>query len=149
MSATSNHATAQVERVLPAVPHEAYDAWLDERVLPEFFCPAPARMTEARVDARVGGDYRFLMEFPDREQVLSGMYLALDRPERIVFSWRCSDTGDLESVVTITFAPHGDNETLMRITHSALPAELIPRHLRGWTLIADELARRGRAIDDD
>jgi hypothetical protein len=45
-------------------------------------------------------------------------------------------------VVTITFAPHGADRTLMQITHSALPVTLIERHVTGWTLIAESLAER-------
>ena len=47
--------SARVERVLPARPETVYDAWLDERSLKEFICPAPGHATEVAVDARIGG----------------------------------------------------------------------------------------------
>lgn len=132
--------SAEVERIVPAPPAEVFDAWLDEAVLREFVCPAPGRATEVSVEPRLGGQYRYLMSLPDRELLVTGEYLALDRPERISFTWRCSDTGDLESVVTVTLEPHGNDATLMRITHTMLPGTLIERHRDGWTLVARQLA---------
>jgi len=131
--------TAEVERILQATPDDVFGAWLDEAALPEFICPAPGRALNVAVDARVGGTYRFLMSLPDRQLVVSGEYIALDRPDRISFTWRCSDTGDLESVVTVTFEAHGDHATRMRITHSMLPANLTGKHLDGWALVAHQL----------
>lgn len=65
------------------------------------------------------------MSFPDQEIEVTGEYLAIDRPERLMFTWLCSDTGDLESVVTILFAAEGENETLMTIMHTQQPAQLV------------------------
>lgn len=132
--------TAKVERVLPAPPAEAYDAWLDEDVLRDFMCPAPAVASDVSVDPRVGGSFRFVMSFPDREKEIVGEYIALDRPDRLSFTWR-HDEG-VDSVVTITFAPHGDGETLMTITHSRLPTDLVPSHTEGWGSISEKLAAR-------
>jgi uncharacterized protein YndB with AHSA1/START domain len=89
-----------VQRILAAPPQEVYDAWLDEASLREFMCPAPGHATDVALDPRVGGSLRFLMSFPDEEIEVTGEFLALDRPERVCFTWRCSDTGELESIVT-------------------------------------------------
>jgi hypothetical protein len=62
-------------------------------------------------------------------------HIAIDRPS---LTWRCSDTGDLQSIVTVTFEPHEDRATLMRITHSTLPATLVRLHLDGWRLVAGQ-----------
>jgi uncharacterized protein YndB with AHSA1/START domain len=142
MSAADGIPTARVERVLPAPPAEAYDAWLDETALSSFICPAPGHASEVEVDPMVGGRLRFLMSLPDAEIEVTGEFVALDRPERICFTWRCSDTGDLESIVTVLFAPHADDQTLMTIIHSKLPPSLVRKHLAGWISVADQLAQR-------
>jgi uncharacterized protein YndB with AHSA1/START domain len=141
MSPGESVTTATVERVLPAGPAEAYDAWLDEDALRDFMCPAPGVASEVSVDARVGGSFRFVMAFPDRTSEITGKYIALDRPERLSFTWRHPAQG-VDSVVTVTFAPHGGGETLMTITHSRLPAELVASHTGGWTSISEKLAAR-------
>jgi uncharacterized protein YndB with AHSA1/START domain len=132
--------TATVERLLPAPPAEAYDAWLDETALREFMCPDPCRSADVSVDPRVGGGFRVVMRFPDREDEVGGEYIALDRPDRLSFTWR--HAGRVDSVVTITFDPRGDDQTLMTITHSRLPAELVEDHQRGWGSISEKLAER-------
>lgn len=131
--------TARVERVLPAPAGDAYDAWLEEDVLRDFICPAPGRAASVSIDPRIGGQLRFLMAFPDHKIEVTGEYIALERPSHISFTWRCSDTGDLESIVTVVFAPHGSSETLMTITHSKQPAPLVEKHRAGWSSVADQL----------
>jgi uncharacterized protein YndB with AHSA1/START domain len=80
------------------------------------------------------------MSFTDRKSEMTGEYIALERPDLLSFTWRRAD--DVDSVVTITFAPHGDGETLMTITHSRLPAELVQSHTGGWGSISEKLAAR-------
>ena len=141
MSSGRPMTTATVERVLPAPPADAYDAWLDETALREFMCPDPCVGAEVSVDARPGGSFRIVMSFPDRlPHDIVGEYIALERPDLLSFTWRHAEVPD--SVVTVTFAPHGDGETLMTITHSRLPAELVESHTRGWGSISEKLAAR-------
>jgi uncharacterized protein YndB with AHSA1/START domain len=116
-----------------------FDAWLDENSLAHFICPAPGRATELSIEPLVGGSLRFLMTFPDHQIEVTGEYLAVDRPERISFTWRCSDTGDLESIVTVVLAPHSGGRTAMTITHSRQPAELVEKHRTGWQSVAEQL----------
>ena len=130
-------ATARVERLLPTTPPDAYDAWLDEATLAAFINPAPGT-AEVSVDARVGGGLRIVMTFPDRTVLIEGEYLLLDRPNRISFTWRV-DSQRIESVVTVTFEPAGD-ETLMTILHSQLTDGWLESYQRGWGVIADALA---------
>jgi uncharacterized protein YndB with AHSA1/START domain len=132
--------TATVERVLPAPPAEAYDAWLDEAALREFMCPEPCLSSEVSVDPRPGGSFRIVMSFSDRKHDIEGEYIALDRPDLLSFTWRHAEVPD--SVVTVTFTAHGSDETLMTITHSRLPAELVESHTQGWGSISSKLAAR-------
>jgi uncharacterized protein YndB with AHSA1/START domain len=124
---------------LDAAPPEVYDAWLDPASLREFICPAPGRAVEVELDARLGGSLRFLMSFPDEVIEVTGEFVALDRPQRLCFTWRCSDTGDAESIVTVLLAPHQTNRTLMTILHSKQPDELVPKHVAGWTSVLEQL----------
>jgi uncharacterized protein YndB with AHSA1/START domain len=133
-------ATARVRRRLSAPPGEVYDAWLDETVLAGFISPAPGSAVVA-IDPRVGGSLRIVMSFPDRRVVIEGAYLVLDRPSRISFTWRV-DAGGIDSVVTVTLEPAGRGQTEMTIVHSRLPAPWVESYDTGWSLIADQLARR-------
>jgi uncharacterized protein YndB with AHSA1/START domain len=132
--------TARVERVLPARPERVYDAWLDERSLRAFMCPHPGEATDVSVDPRVGGSLRVVMTFPDRQTEITGEFVALDRPERLSFTWR-NEFHESDSVVTVLLAPHGEEQTHMTILHSLMPASLVPRYQSGWTSIADRVAK--------
>ena len=134
-------ATARVERVLPAPPDVVYARLGRRRRRSPSSSPRRRARAQVEIDPRVGGQLRIVMTFPDRVTEIEGEYLALDRPHRISFSWRPL-RGGFDSVVTVTFAPHGEGQTRMTITHSRLPQEWLGSYETGWGSIADALAAR-------
>jgi uncharacterized protein YndB with AHSA1/START domain len=136
--------TAVVRRLVPAPAEVVYDAWLDVSALTEFLCPDPAHAAHVECDPQVGGRLRIVMVYPDSASEVLGEYLELDRPRRIRFSWAPDFT--FESVVTVDLEPHGEAQTLMTITHTLLPDDLVPAYGEGWSAIARHLAEmQGRA----
>ena len=133
--------SAIVERVLPATPEEVYDEWLDPQALIEWMCPRPARCVNVLAEPRIGGRLRIDIEESGRQFSVFGTYTDLDRPTRIGFTWSCTTWPDptLTSQVLVTLTPHGDHETLMTISHSALTPDLREQHLHGWRQIAQQL----------
>jgi uncharacterized protein YndB with AHSA1/START domain len=123
-------------RVLPASAEVAYDQWLDADALADFITPGPARSGRVNVDPRVGGAFRIEMIDSQGVVQIAGRYLELERPRRLRFSWQSSLGGGFDSVVTVTFEPHGETETLMTIEHAQLPPAWRDDHERGWTVIA-------------
>jgi len=132
--------SAVVRRVLPAPPEVAYDAWLDEDALAEFMCPYPSRATKIEIEPRIGGRFFVVMTHPGHSTEITGEYLELDRPRRMRFSW--SYAQGVDSIVTITFEAHGQDETLMTIDHTKLPREDVESHASGWSSIAEALERK-------
>ena len=133
--------SAVVRRVMPAPPEDVYDQWLDPDALAEFMCPAPARSRDVQCEAWIGGRLQIVMVDGETTIKIVGEYLELDRPRRLEFTWKSDHHGGFESVVTVSFEPHGDGETLMTIEH-ALPPQLVGDHQQGWQQIAELLARR-------
>lgn len=133
---------AVVQRVLPAPPAVVYDEWLDPDALSDWMCPRPALATKIDLEATVGGRLWIDIEDSGVTFVVTGRYLELERPRRLRFTWSCSTWADptVESLVTVTFEPHGVNETLMTIRHDLLPPDLIAQHKSGWACIADQLS---------
>lgn len=131
--------TARVQRVMPAPPEAVYDAWVRAESMAGFLCPPPGS-AEVTADPRLGGSVRIVMTFPDRTTVIEGEYLSLDRPHSLSFSWRPLRQG-FDSVVTVTFASHGTDETLMTITHSRLPEAWRDAYRGGWGGISEQLER--------
>lgn len=134
-------AVAIVRQQLPAPPEIVFDEWLDPEAVAEWMCPRPARCLAVALEPFVGGALRFEIEDSGTTFAVTGRYLTLDRPHRLTFTWSCSTWPDprVESVVTVTLAARGHDETLMTIEHALLPPDLVGRHARGWTLIASQL----------
>ena len=150
----SGAAVARVERVMPAPPEVVFDAWLDPEALADWMCPRPSRCVAVTVEPRVGGRVRFDVDTQGHLVLITGRFLAIERPNLLRFTWSHSGWADptVASVVHVAFAAHGDAETLMSIEHSLLPPEALSDHERGWRLTAQQLCavlaeghRTGRA----
>ena len=135
-------ATVRVQRVMPAAPEVVFDEWLDRESLREWMCPHPVRVVDVTVEPRVGGTVRFDVDDSGTRVLISGKFLAIDRPRLLRFTWSNSNWSDptTESVVNVAFEPVGDDETLMSIEHSLLPPEEFDSFYNGWTRTFDQLA---------
>ncbi len=107
--------------VLPASPDEIFDAWIDGA--------QHAAMTgaDATSDPVVGG------EFTAWEGYIEGHHQLLDRPHRIVQSWRSSEfpDGAPDSRLELELEPDGDG-TRLRLVHTEIPAGQGVRYQSGW-----------------
>jgi uncharacterized protein YndB with AHSA1/START domain len=106
------------------------------------------------IDAKVGGAWRLMGEgddIPGRQRAgrvrptVSGKYLEVEPPGRLVFTWAWHEKDDFasargqESVVTILFKPAG-GRTEMVFTQAVLKDQpALAAHDRGWTESFDKL----------
>ena len=127
-----------VRRVLSAPPDIVYNEWLDPVGMLEWMCPRPARAVKISLEPSVGGPLRIDIEDSGFSLYVTGMFVELDRPRRLRFTWSCSDWADpsAQSLVTVTLAAHGADETMMTIEHEQLPPEQVDSHQHGWGTIA-------------
>ena len=132
---------ADVERMLPAPCHVVYDEWLSVEALSEWMCPRPSRLRRVQLDPVVGGQLRFDIVEGDRELVVVGSYLVLERPHLLKFTWSCSTWPEpAESTVTVELRPEGHSGTRMTIRHELVPPDTIASHTAGWRRVTDQLA---------
>jgi uncharacterized protein YndB with AHSA1/START domain len=136
-----------VRQHLSAPPHVVFDQWTDAASLAEWMCPRPARCLNVQADPRIGGILGFDIDEAGIIFRVSGNYLALERPHRVAFTWSCSTWPDptIQTVVTVTIEPDGDQASLMTIEHELLPPALEQQHAHGWTAISGQLESRLRA----
>lgn len=118
-----------LNRTIPASPAEAFDGWLD-RTNPGTPWSGAQRLI---LDPKVDGLFHFLHVFEDgREIAHYGRFTALQRPDRVSYTWMSPYTRGLESVVTVTFRKKGD-DTLLTLSHANLPDDELGRmHEQGW-----------------
>jgi len=102
---------------------------------------------DAELDPRPGGLYRVQMP---GQAVVEGVYLVVEPPHRIVFSWGWLGNAEVppgSTTVEVTFVLDGD-ETIVRLVHRGLPtATSRDEHATGWQHYLARLAVTGSGSD--
>jgi uncharacterized protein YndB with AHSA1/START domain len=130
--------TVQVTRLLKAPTQDVFDAWTDPSILKQWMCPDPGMVGEATCEPVVGGEYRLVMIFEQGASVISGQYLEVEPPHRLVFTW-LSDRTAGPTQVTVTLRPEGDL-TEMTILHERLATPAYRDSAGGaWANVLDHL----------
>jgi len=108
---------------------------------------------ECELDAKVGGAWRLMGEgknIPGRAQgpvrpTVSGKYLEVEPPQRLVFTWAWHEKDDFssprgqESVVTVQFKPVGERTEMVFTQAVFKDQQSLEAHQRGWTESFDKL----------
>jgi uncharacterized protein YndB with AHSA1/START domain len=130
----------RVTRTLRAPVTEVFDAWTDASRLKQWLNPGPGTLAEAETHPVAGGGFRFVKLTADGVDEVTGRYLVVEPPHRLVFTWQSGvSTGGRESQVTVTLRGEGET-TEMTILHERLPAaEYRDGARRAWTAIAARL----------
>jgi uncharacterized protein YndB with AHSA1/START domain len=113
-------------------------------VIFEFFTD-PAKLvqwmgTDATLDPRPGGVCRIN---PNGHAVMSGEFLEVEPPRRLVFSWGWEigllATSPQSTVVEVSLRPEGE-ETVLRLVHRRLQPGAVAFHRAGWDHYLPRLA---------
>lgn len=109
--------TLLLERSFQATAERVFEAWTDPELLKQWWGPPGSVVTAVEVDLRVGGRYRLaIRQGPHTTYHVSGTYQTVDRPHRLVFTWRWEnpemDIG--QSLVTIELDSDGKKTDLRR-----------------------------------
>jgi len=132
MNAALASAAVVVRRTIAASAEDLFDAWLDPEALAQWMRPGTIQSTVARVEPRVGGSYEITMQAASGPIVHKGVYRAIDRPRRLVFTWITAFTENQETLVTVDFIRLGQRTEVV-VTHEQLPESARPSHHKGWT----------------
>ncbi len=155
MAESFSNLILRMTRTFDATPERVFAAWTDPDQFGAWFGPTGMKTIECRLDARVGGAWRLMGEgrdVPGRQQgggpvrpTVSGKYLEVEPPGRLVFTWAWHEKDDFasprgqESVVTVLFNAVGER-TEMIFTQAVLKDEdSLAAHRRGWTESFDKL----------
>jgi len=123
-----------VRREIAATPEVLFDAWLKPESLGAWLKPLHTRETRAETDPREGGTFSIVMVADESSVLHTGTYLEIDRPHRLVFTWRSPVTQFCDSIVTVTFQPSSDASTIVEIKQRGLPDDdARASHDAGWS----------------
>src|SRR5262245_61254289 len=122
-----------VRRTIPATVERVFDAWTRPEHVTRWWGPRGVRCVGAELDLRVGGRYRIGNELPGGEILwIAGEFELVERPHKLVYSWRLGAGADEPERVTVRFEPRGDGcEVIVVHERVATPAQR-DGHEQGW-----------------
>jgi uncharacterized protein YndB with AHSA1/START domain len=127
------HVAIQAQRRYSASPARVFAAWLDPRIAANWlFATALCPMAHVKIDARVGGAFRFVEGHGGHSSVYAGNYLEIVAHRRLAFTLWLGPRPDVDTRVTIDIAPVR-NGCQLSLTHENVPRYHL-RQLEGrWT----------------
>jgi uncharacterized protein YndB with AHSA1/START domain len=104
-----------ITRVFDAPAAIVFEAWTTPEIVTRWWAGDRGEVTEAQIDLRVGGRWRWVMTANGGFEVaFSGEYREIDRPQRLVRTEVFELVPDAEAVSTVTFE-ESDGVTTMKI----------------------------------
>ncbi len=132
-----NITTLVLQRTFAAARPRVFQAWIEPEALEHWFRPLGMCVTVRKLDAYVGGSFRFDV---DNGSSIVGTYLHIVPPEKLVFTFSGGATQDRETLVTLDFLDQG-LVTEVVLTHQRLDTpEMQTLFGNGWQLPLDTLA---------
>jgi uncharacterized protein YndB with AHSA1/START domain len=130
----------QIRRHVKARAEEIFDLWTKPDLMVRWLSPFPGAVDcKASCDLRPGGAFSLVMSSEELLREVSGTYVEVDRPRKLVFTWIGPLTNNVNTLVTVELNPRGD-ETDLVLTHERLPTSaILEGHTKGWGNILDHL----------
>ena len=138
---TDTSLNVHVARHFDAPPERVFDAWLDPEQAGRFLFATPTgQMVRVEIDARPGGKFAFVDRRDGEDIAHTGEYLEIDRPRRLVFTFRVEKYSSDSTRVIIEIVPMRSGSELT-LTHETHPdwAQYRDRTEAGWRSILDTL----------
>ena len=131
----------QIRRRVRARAGQIFDLWTKPDLMVRWMSPFPGAIDcKASCDLRPGGAFSLVMSSEESSREVSGTYVEVDRPRKLVFTWIGPLTNNVNTLVTVELYPRGD-ETDLVLTHERLPTPSIHAgHTQGWGNILNHLA---------
>jgi uncharacterized protein YndB with AHSA1/START domain len=111
----------RIVREFDAPRERVFEAFTDAEQIAQWWGPHGTEMTVDKLDARTGGDWRFLMQDPDGgETAFRGSFREVSPPERIAWTFEWSGMPGYVSVDSTEFEDLGDGRTRVVTTSTFL-----------------------------
>ena len=131
-------ATTLIMRHTYQAPRErVFSAWTDPAALEQWFKPMGIPTRVPHLELRVGGSFR--IELTNADKDITGTYLVIEPPEKLVFTWVSPATQHQETIVTLELIDHAGTTELI-LTHERFADEIMRQlHLAGWDSVMDQI----------
>lgn len=136
MSATLADDELLITRAFDAPASLMFALWTDPQHFKNWMGPGSYECREAEMDVRVGGAFRAMIYSDEHggENWFGGVYREIEPNRRLVFTfkWDNGPSGDVESLVTITFEERDGKTTQLFHQSRFLNVERRDSHVGGW-----------------
>ena len=134
--------SVSLEIMIHTPVEKTWEAWTDPALILKWFGSDPnGEGIKAELDVRPGGEFE--ISFRDSngtEHTCSGVYVIVEKPEKLSFTWRWKSEPGVESLVNISFIDK-KNSTLMRFEHANLGSASKHDYLQGWQSTFEKLLK--------
>ena len=132
--------TLEIRRTIPAPRERVFDAWTQAKELNRWSAPSPMTPSaRGRSPRRWALSHRYARTRMASERRVGGVYRTIDRPSKLVYTWKWEESPMPDSVVTVEFHERG-KQTEVVLRHEGLTdPESRGRHEHGWTACLDNL----------
>lgn len=130
-----------VKQVVAAEIERVFEYFTQPELLAKWHTPVNTDPAQVELDLKVGGQYRISMNDPDCDlHVATGVFLEIDKPNKLVYTWAW-EGGDMpETQVTVLFRSLGE-QTEVELIHEGFPeADATSHHGEGWAALLENLA---------
>jgi len=142
---TGEERVLRIERVFAASPEKLFQAWTDPERLVRWWGPEGMTTPRCEMDVREDGAWQTTMRNEKGEEfTVSGVYLTIDPPRRLVFTWAWHNDGvrdGHETEVSIELEPVDGGTRLLLVQQTFKEQEHRDNHKGGWTSSFNDLAR--------
>jgi len=130
----------KVTRRLATSAERVFDAWLDPTTVGKWLFSTPTgKMVRVEIDAQVGGRYVIVERRDVGDVEHTGEYIEIDRPRRIVFTFRVPLFSPESTRVSIDIVALSAISCEITLTHEGVFSEYADRTQEGWTTILSGL----------
>ena len=121
-------------RVMPAPPARMFALWTEPTSIRKWFGGEEVEVAGAVLDLQPGGAYSITVRDAAGDSVISGRFLVVEVPARLVYTWKLEGPmgATTETTVTVEFRELGAGTELL-LEHGPFPEPPIRAlHAQGW-----------------
>ncbi|KAB2332119.1 SRPBCC domain-containing protein [Cytobacillus depressus] len=106
---------------------KVFDAWINPELFGKWLFTMETTNKDAKNEPQVGGIWEIIDQRGGKDYRAIGEYIEIDRPNRIVFTFRMPQFSDTEDGITVVINPV-ENGCEMTFTQ-----EIVVPHQEGWS----------------
>ncbi len=120
--------TLMMTRRFDVTAEKVFDAWLNPDMMRKWFFTMEPTNKVAENEPRVGGSWEIVDHREGKDYRAIGQYIEIDRPSKLVFTFKMPQFSDLEDKITVEMKAFDNNGCEMTFTQM-----IVVPHEEGWT----------------